>query len=388
MVSIVEPSTGSGSSIELLSNVLDAMRILRDYILKDFFHSFLLSIVVFTFAFLIGNIIQIANLVINKGVNIISVLKLLFFMIPWLLSFTFPMASLTSVILTFGRLSNDGEFTAMKASGISLYRAAFPILMLGGIISSTTFILNDQISSNASYASRKVIKEIGLRSPAAYLEAGTFIRGFENYVIFIYDVKGNKFKNIRIYQPQEGKPTRTIIAESGEINTFPDKNQMELKLFNGTSEEPSPTDPENFYKLNFRTYYMTIDLSKILKQEKIDKKVREMTMRELRDEISKYAAQKIDPMPLLVEAYKKINMSIASFVLILVGIPLGIRAHRIEKSIGFGISLILFAIYWGLFLAGIAISLRGAAPPLIGVSLANIVFFVFGIISFIFTARR
>lgn len=364
------------------------MRILRDYILKDFFHSFLLSIVVFTFAFLIGNIIQIANLVINKGVNIISVLKLLFFMIPWLLSFTFPMASLTSVILMFGRLSNDGEFTAMKASGISLYRIAFPILMLGGIISSTTFVLNDQISSNASYASRKVVKEIGLRSPAAYLEAGTFIRGFENYVIFIYDVKGNKFKNIRIYQPQEGKPTRTIIAESGEINTFPDKNQLELKLFNGTSEEPSPTDPENFYKLNFRTYYMTIDLSKILKQEKIEKKVREMTMRELRGEISKYAAQKIDSMPLLVEAYKKINMSIASFVLILVGIPLGIRAHRSEKSIGFGISLILFAIYWGLFLAGIAVSLKGAAPPLIGVSLANIVFFVFGIIAFIFTARR
>jgi lipopolysaccharide export LptBFGC system permease protein LptF len=57
------------------------MRILRNYILKEFLYSFLLSLVVFTFAFLIGNIIQIANLVINKGVSIISVFKLLFFMI-------------------------------------------------------------------------------------------------------------------------------------------------------------------------------------------------------------------------------------------------------------------------------------------------------------------
>ncbi len=364
------------------------MRILRDYIIKEFLHSFLLSIVVFTFTFLIGNIIQIANLVINKGVNLISVLKLLFFMIPWLLSFTFPMASLTSVILTFGRLSSDGELTAMKASGISLYRIAFPILMLGAIISSATFLLNDQVSSNASYASRRVVKEIGLKNPAAYLEAGTFIRGFENYVIFIYDVKGNKFKNIRIYQPQEGKPTRTIIAESGEINTFPEKNLLELKLFNGTSEEPSPTDPENFYKLNFRTYYMTIDLSKILKKEKIEKKAREMTMSELRAEITRSISQKIDPSPLFVEAYKKIHMSIASFVLILVGIPLGIRAHRSEKSIGFGISLILFAIYWGLFLGGIALALKGVASPAIGVSLPNVAFFVFGVVSFIFTARR
>ncbi|MDP3790507.1 MAG: LptF/LptG family permease [Candidatus Omnitrophota bacterium] len=364
------------------------MRILRDYILKEFFHSFLLSIVVFTFAFLIGNIIQIANLVINKGVNLLSVMQLLFFMIPWLLSFTFPMASLTSVILTFGRFSSDGELTAMKASGISLYRIAFPIIMVGAMISAATFILNDQISSNASYASRKVIKEIGLKNPTAYLEAGTFIRGFENYVIFIYDVKGNKFKNIRIYQPQEGKPTRTIVAESGEINTFPEKNLLELKLFNGTSEEPSPTDPENFYKLNFRTYYMTIDLAKILKKEKIDKKTREMTMKELRVEIKKDIAQKIDPMPVLVEMYKKINMSIASFVLILIGIPLGIRAHRSEKSIGFGISLLLFAMYWGVFLGGIAMSLRGTLPPSIGVSLPNFVFFVVGVVVFIFTARR
>ena len=111
------------------------MRILRDYILKEFFHSFLISLVVFTFAFLIGNVIQIANLVINKGVSVVAVFKLLFFMIPWLLSFTFPMASLTSVILTFGRFSNDGELTAMRSSGVSLYRIAFPVLMLGAIIS-------------------------------------------------------------------------------------------------------------------------------------------------------------------------------------------------------------------------------------------------------------
>ncbi|MDP3790332.1 MAG: LptF/LptG family permease [Candidatus Omnitrophota bacterium] len=364
------------------------MRILRDYILKEFLHSFLLSLVVFTFAFLIGNIIQIANLVINKGVSIVAVCKLLFFMTPWLLSFTFPMASITSVILTFGRFSSDGELTAMRASGVSLYRIALPVLMLGALISSSTFILNDQISSNASYASRRIVKEIGIRSPAAYLEAGTFIRGFENYVIFIYEVKGNKFKNIRIYQPQEGKPTRTIVAESGEIDTFPEKNLLELRLFNGTSEEPAPTDPDNFYKMNFKSYYMTVDLSKVMKQENIEKKAREMTMRELRAEVAKSVSQNIDPAPLFVEMYKKINMSIASFVLILIGIPLGIRAHRSEKSIGFGISLILFAMYWGLFLGGIALSLKGVLPPWAGVSLPNIVFFVAGAAILVITARR
>jgi lipopolysaccharide export system permease protein len=79
---------------------------------------------------------------------------------------------------------------------------------------------------------------------------------------------------------------------------------------------------------------------------------------------------------------------VASFVLILIGIPLGIRAHRSEKSIGFGMSLILFAIYWGLFLGGIALSLQGVLPPWAGVSLPNIAFFIIGTAIFVVTARR
>lgn len=364
------------------------MRILRNYILKEFFHSFFLSIVVFTFVLLVGNLITLADLVINKGVDMFSVLKLFLYLVPWLLSFTLPIATLTAVILTFGRFSSDGELTAMKASGVSLYRASFPILMLGIIFSFTAFFMNDQVSPNASFASRRVIKEIGIKSPTAYLEEGTFIRGFENYVIFIYEIRGNKFKNIRIYQPQEGKPTRTIVAEAGEINSIPEKNTIELRLYNGTSEEPSPTDPETFYKLNFKTYYMTLDLSKIMKKEKIEKKTREMTVNELNKEIEKSVAQKINPLPLYVEIYKKINMSIASFVLVLLGVPLGIKAHRSEKSIGFGISLLLFAVYWGAFLGGIALSLQGVVPPLVGVSLPNMIFFILGAGLFINTARR
>src|SRR3989344_4487569 len=118
------------------------MRILRDYILKEFFHSFFLSIIVFTFVLLVGNIIQLADLVINKGVDILSILRLFLYLIPWLLSFTLPIASLTGVILTFGRLSSDGELTAMKASGVSLFRMSLPILMLGIIFSVTAFFLN------------------------------------------------------------------------------------------------------------------------------------------------------------------------------------------------------------------------------------------------------
>ncbi len=364
------------------------MRILRDYILKEFFHSFILTLVVFTFVFLVGNIITLANYIINKGVDAFSVLKLFMYLIPWLLSFTLPIAVLTASILSFGRLSGDGELTAMKASGISLYRIAMPIIMVGVLLSFFAFFLNDQVSPNCSFASRRVIKEIGIRSPAAALEEGTFIRGFENYIIFIHEIKGNKLKNIRIYQPQEGKPTRTIVAEMGEINSTPEKNLIELKLYNGTSEEPSPTDPDSFYKLNFKTYFMSLDLSKVFKKEKIQKKTREMTINELNAEIEKCVVQNIDPIPLRVEIYKKINISVATIIFALIGIPLGVKAQRSEKSIGFVLGSVLFGIYWAAFSGMIVVASGGRIPPMLAASLPNIVFFTLGLGLFIFIARK
>ena len=121
------------------------MRILRNYILKEFFHSFLLSIIVFTFVLLVGNVIRLADLIINKGVGAFSVLKLFLYLVPWLLSFTLPIAALTAVILTFGRFSGDGELTAMKASGVSLYKIALPILTAPPVTRTRLFFISMKI---------------------------------------------------------------------------------------------------------------------------------------------------------------------------------------------------------------------------------------------------
>lgn len=364
------------------------MRILRDYILKEFFYAFFLSIIVFTFVLVVGNLIKIADLIINKSVDILSVLQIFMYLIPWLLSFTIPVASLTAVILTFGRLSGDGELIAMKASGIGLGRIALPIIIIGIIFSFCSFFINDQVSPNASFASRRVIKDIGIKNPTAALEEGTFIRGFGNYVIFIHEIDGKVLRNIRVYQPQQGKATRTIVAEWGEFKSMPEEDVIELALHNGTSEEPSPNDPESFYKLNFKTYHLRLDLSKFVKKEKLDKKAREMTIRELLTEIKTCQRQKIDILQLVVEIHKKINLSIATFVLMFLGIPLGIRTHRSEKSIGFGMSMLLFGLYWGLFLTGITVALRGSVDPATAVALPNVIFFLLGLIAFWYVSRK
>lgn len=347
--------------------------ILNRYITREFIGAFFLSIAVFTFALLVGNFIKMAELIINKGVALSSLLKLIFYLIPYLLTYTVPMAMLTATLISFGRLSSDNEIMAMRSLGISVLTISLPLFALGLIVSVISIPLNDKLLTKSHFASRKVLKEIGLRTPAAYLEAGTFIKDFDGYIVFIHEIKGNELKNIRIYQPQENRPTRTITAKGGEFIPAPQKGVIKLKLIDGTSEEPDINNPARFFKLNFKTYYMTLNVQDKPKQNKLEKKTREMTIKELREESKKLRREGIELEPLLTEIHKKIAVSFSAFVFVLIAIPLAIKSHVSEKSISLGISLGVLVIYWLFLVGGTAFALRGTMPPWFAIWLPNII---------------
>ena len=364
------------------------MHIIRNYLLKEFAGPFLLSLLVSTMILATGHIVQIADLIINKGVSAFYILHLFLLLIPWLLTFTIPISVLSATLLAFGRLASDNEIIALKASGVGLYRIVAPVVIIGLIISLFCVPLNDKILPESGYNSRKLIKEIGIRNPLALLEPGVFIKGFEDYVIFIYSISGNKLKNIRIYQPQEGRPTRTIVAEEGEITPIPEENIIKFKLKHGSADESLPQDPEHFYKLVFETYYMTLNLKDTLHPEKIEKKPREMSITELRKEIKKLKKDDIDTTPLYIEIHNKIALAFSNLVFVLIGIPIALRMHRREKSINFGLTMLLFLIYWGIMLGGVACAIRGFVPPWVGIWSANAILFLIGIFLFLKVAKK
>lgn len=363
------------------------MWILQKYIISELVKYLFLSIAIFTFVLLVGNIIKLADLIINRGVEIIYIVRLFLYLMPYLLSYTMPMGTLTATIVTFGRLSSDNEIMAIKSSGISLYRIAIPVFICGLVISLISLPLNDKILPLAHYASRKTLKELGVKTPSAYIEPGVFIKDFKNYIIFVYEIKGNILKNIRIYQPQPNGPTRTIIAEKGILDSTA-KNQIRLKLINGISEEPDPKNIKNFYKLNFKTYYITLDLEKELRGEILKKKTKEMSTAELRENLKEMRGNfGIDAIPLLTELHKKFSLSFSALLFTLLGLPIGIFIRRGETSIGFGVSLALVIIYWILLAGGNALALKGNLPVWICIWLPNLIVFIIGILLFLKVIR-
>ncbi|MFZ2938183.1 MAG: LptF/LptG family permease [Candidatus Omnitrophota bacterium] len=348
------------------------MRILRNYFLKEFIGPLFLSLGVLTFVMLIGNLVKIADLVINKGVNIFSVSKLFILMIPFLLTYTLPISALTASLLSLGRLSSDNEITAIKASGINIFRLILPQLVFGLILSLMLVVFNDRVIPYAHFASRKTLMEVGIKNPTAALEPGVFINSFQKYILFIYRIEENKLFNVRIYEPREGKPTRTIVAKRGEFISLPEKNMIKLKLIDGSSDEPDPQEPTNFYKLNFKTYFMGLDLAQAQKKGDIEKKPKDMTIHELLKEIEKLKKEGVDPSPLITEINMKISLAFSCFVFILLGSSLAIITRRREKSINFGLAFLIAGLFYLLLIGSETLALEGYLNPTFALWIPNI----------------
>jgi len=348
------------------------MKILRYYVLSECVIPFFVALGVLTSVFILGNLIQLAHMVINKGVSLATVSKIFILYIPVLLGYTLPIACLVGIILAFSRLSADNEILALRACGIHLKTIIIPLILIGMILSLVAFILNDRIIPYAHHEQRKMIKTLGVTNPTALLEPGVFIKAFEKHNLFIHKIIDNMMYNIIIYLPQpQDKPTRTIIAKRGEFTGIPDKNQVILKLIDGTSDEPDPENPNTFYKLNFDVMFVTLNLAD--KDQKIDKKPKSMTLKELI--IAKKQAENAfsgDPNQFETEFHRKISWSFSPLIFILLGFPIAAVTNKRGKSTNVVLAILVAAMYYLLTLGAEALSIENILPAWIAMWIPNL----------------
>jgi lipopolysaccharide export system permease protein len=298
-------------------------------------------------------------------------------MMPALLTYTIPIAVLIAVLLSLGRLSGDNEIVTMRASGINLFHIVLPLMVVGVILSLTLLIFNDRLIPYAHFAQRKTLVEVGTKNPAAALEPGVFINSFDKYILYIWSINGSKLSDIRIYEPQgNDRAPRLIIAKTGEF--IPDKNVIKLKLMDGFADEPDPNDPNIFYKLKFKTYFMSLNMAQAQTKDNVQKKPKDMTIKELAAEIKSLQTQKIDASPLETEIHKKITLAFSCIIFILLGMPMAVITHRREKSMNFGLAFLIVGVYYLLLLGSEALSRQGYLNPQFALWIPNTLFGLLG----------
>jgi lipopolysaccharide export system permease protein len=332
------------------------MRILHRYVLVDYLVIFLMTLSVLTFVMCIGVVIKAIDIA-ARGVSGGLVAQIFLLNIPYMLMFTIPISILTASLLLFGRLSFDGELTAMRACGMSLWNIISPIVIASVIFSVVCIFINTSLAPRCKELARGVLQEIGMEQPASLLEPGRFIQDFPNMQIYIGSRDGNQIRDVVVYETDSRGSLRNIRAERGVLRPDDAAKKLYVDLYNAKVEQTdgaATNDPTKSKYINASYYPAVIDLSSFAQKSK-RKKPSDMNMTELIDKIEdvKKAFPDFDArdlsrwkMFMVVEVNKRFAMAFSCFAFALIGIPLGMKSRRKESSVGLGIALGLLALFY------------------------------------------
>ena len=316
------------------------------YLLKELMSLFFLSLFIFTFILVVSRLGRLADLVINKGVNLTDILLLVLYSFPAYLTFTFPMAFLLSMIVVLGRLSSENEILALKANGINLRSLIVPFAFLGLAIFVVGVLNTTVLVSHAGDAFRDTLVTIAKKSISVEDREGTFNDSIPDIVIFIekVDKKNRDLSGVFISDDRDEGVRQTISAEKGIVNL--DVNTLDLSfLLKNGSVHRWEKESDTYRTVAFKDYVFAMNLLKVLPYNPgLRRKPHEMGFREL---AAKYrAATGPDKYEYLLELYKKITIPLAAAAFVLVGVPLGIGRRAEGNFSGVTYSLIIFLSYY------------------------------------------
>jgi lipopolysaccharide export system permease protein len=193
-----------------------AFRIQR-YLLREIAAPMVMSLVIFTFVLMMGRSQKLMEMVIDKGVPLGQILRLLANLMPAFLVLTIPVALLIGVLLAFGRLSAESELVALKACGVNLPLLMRPVLALAAFACLVTASLTLYIEPAANAAFRRQAFAVASSIATVGILPMTFNDDFSGLVLYAAEVndKDGQMNNIFIADERPGTLPSTIFASSG-----------------------------------------------------------------------------------------------------------------------------------------------------------------------------
>jgi lipopolysaccharide export system permease protein len=259
------------------------VKILDKYLLKTFLITFTSVFVILFFIFILQTVwLFIAELA-GKDLDFVLILKFLLFSMPGIVPLVLPLSILLASIMTFGDLSENYEFAAMKSSGVSLQRAMKSLTFFILLLSIAAFAFANNIIPYSQYKFINFKNNIAQVKPAMAIAEGQF-SDIGNYNIKVdkkSGEKGNLLTGVTIHRKSSnGVGNTTVIkAKRGELLSSEDSNILQLVLFDGYYYEDiipkkyQERDKVPFAKSSFKRYNLNMDLSKLnnvdVEQEKI-----------------------------------------------------------------------------------------------------------------------
>ena len=264
------------------------MRLLSKYFIKEMILPFFLSLLIITFVLFINFLLRAIDRFLGKGLEILTMIEYLFLNLAWIIALSVPMAVLLATVMTFGRLSEDNEINAMRASGISFMSIIRAPVLFGIITAILLIIFNNIILPEMNFRARLLSGDIYRKRPGMNIEPGVFLDNLPNYSMIVGGKKGEIMSDVRIFSKGKNKSQTSIKAKSGKLSTLSDA--FLLTLFDGEIHELENKNYSNYRRIIFDTHKILIPADDILlnRRDSSNRTDREMTIPMILEKIASY----------------------------------------------------------------------------------------------------
>jgi LPS export ABC transporter permease LptG len=327
--------------------------LLDEYVMRAYVTSFLMSLGSFALLYVIFTFFELMGDIVRNQTPFVVVGAYLFNLIPFIISQVTPLCSLLAVLVTFGSLNRTSELTAMKATGISLYRVVAPILLLAAVLAGALFAFNEAYLPDANRKQEALRAEIKGKPAQTFLLPGrTWISGQTTRAgdpvrIFYYqafDPARSVFADLSVFEfdSQGFTLQRRIYAKSVQWDATVNRWIFE----NGWERTFSKTTVENYQPFTVATFPEIREQPAYFNKE--NKPSDEMSYAELNKYIADLQQSGFNTVELRVQLQNKLSVPAIAFIMAILAVPFALSMGKRGGLIGVATAIGVALTYWTL----------------------------------------
>jgi LPS export ABC transporter permease LptF/LPS export ABC transporter permease LptG len=355
--------------------------LLDEYVMRAYATNFLLSLGTFALLYVVFTFFELMGDIVRNQTPFIVVGEYLINLIPFIINAVTPLCSLLAVLITFGALNRASELTAMKATGISLYRVVAPILVLAAILAVALFAFDESYLPDANRRQEQLRAQIKGKPAQTFLLPGRkFISGQAGksgeparifyYQAFDHDVFA--YLTVFEFDPQTFTLQRRIFAHSASwdpaVNRWVFDNGWQRTFAGEAVASYQPFTVSTFPEIREQPSYFK-------KEYKLSD---EMSYRELDKYIADLRQSGFDTVKLHVQLENKLAVPAITLVMAILAVPFAVSMGKRGGLVGIATAIGVGIAYLGIANLFSSMGEISTLPPLLAAWSPDLLFGITG----------
>jgi len=351
--------------------------ILDDLVLRDFAVNLLLVLSTFLILLLVFTLFELLGDILRNQVSPMVVGEYLLNVSPYFLYNIAPLSILLAVLITLGLMQRANEVTAIKATGISIYRIITPLLTACAILACALFFFDQFYLPHANKRQDALRNQIKGKPPQTYLNPDRkWIFGEHSNIYYyqLFDAERDQFGRLAVFQfdPATFRLTQRIYAERAHW----EESIHRWVCTQGWEREMNGSAIESFRTFDVATFPTLSEPPTYFKKEV--KQSSEMSYQELRRYIRDLQQSGFEVIRLRVQLEKKFSFPVIAFVMAVLAIPFSLSAGRRGTIAGVALACGIAVVYWTISGLFEALGNINQLPPFLAAWSPDLIFAMLG----------